>query len=879
MSGNESHITFSTAPTLSGLEYLEEQHRNPVLQKIEALRERHLNEFIASAEPGIPRGHVPFRSLGQNTRSAPAVMQAQPYRSVAAPIVVCQYQPLIDTLPVFKLYGESPIECLEFVRTQSTFPWETLKPRLTAETWEALVLLYHHIDKTRLQEQVGILAFAVGLILLLPPCEAECRIGKLLYALDNTPDETIKAMNCSHAAEKLHWIDSQFNEIINSIRHRLDNTRSILQETGFRETEQTYYIGLTKELAEILLTSKGEVNCSLREFLMIEFMLKDPQPTNHQKALERGLKNLTCDDIRGKIQQIKKPLYNNSTACHLIRLHLNMERDSPISDLDAKKTALAASLSHLRQGSVGSCFATSIGIVLLNSFPEKCFDDFGSLLSTGKLVRTVDGISRDFPFLMRMSSSNIDEKLILNKEGFLHNNLIRVHHISALPGIAAACRTVGIEDAFNVMTTIVAEQFVEQKSNVCKGISIYTLLKKIADYATAHTSLPPQHYSQLYHLTMFAYESQVSNPLLKAWENSLAEMSEGKDESMITPSIHYSLLTALKQKITKLTGIPAGDADNDKVLGCIKDELGQRLHLHYDPNIQNATPLSSAQQNKGGFLIYDTKFESKPLNWTRIDNPKTFQEFVSSIIENVKEHLVSREGATFKSKKWDRIFTKLSSYVDSDLFISKILTLYYPNNSEVLASGGSWRQMEYTPWRTICGNIAQSVLEVYTEQSMKHPTIKLNPNDAELLLATIINMLRDLPEGRKKILREDPFQRIPIYTLPHAFSLLVGHPTLIAAMDSPLPTNEWIEENLFSPEEILISPSRPIVHIADTNWSQGMRDLHIGICVDPLSHTLKLMNVFDDDSSIIPIQEPEMFLCDWELMENPYDILPIKKTC
>ncbi len=762
---------------LSNLAHISEPKRGILIQKIKGLSQRNLEEFIESTKSPVTRvsSFPGAHRLMRSSRSSRLTLKVSAVAEV--PIVTCHCQMFIETLPSLQLYGDSALACLTFYRSLQAPTWDQLYSRLSKETWEALVHLFYTCET---EEKEPLLIFAANLILSMTPCEAESRIGKIIYAVDHLPKK-IKKINRLQIIKKLNQIDTIFQDVIQNVRQRLNTIKLIRQKTGLEDPEEGYYVNLTKEFAELLFTKKGQINQALVEFLLIEFILKDHKPTNHQNALKRSGMYLHLQEIREKIQEIRTPLSGNPIASHLIRLNLNKDPDEPITELDAKKTALAAFLSHLRQGPAGSCFATSFAILLLNSHPLFCFNDFISLLKTGKLTRTIENVSRDFPFLLRMNNYHLNVEFFVNREGYIHNTTPPFHHLSEVPGVVAACRAVGITQIKETLNSIILGLFTERFSQQTKKISIHFLLKKITDYSILHQPPSSARRTSPYYLTSFAYESQMSNPLLKAWENSLAEMSEGKDESMIKPSIYYSITTSLRKRICVISPEISPEILS-KFMGLIQERLQERIHLHYDPNIQ-LEEGNCLGENKGGFLIYDTEGRTTPFDWKRVDNPDSFQELVCSIL------------LTCNSKF--SFLPKLIKYVSTKDFIDDTLSYYCTDNEEVLARGGSWKQLEYTPWRTICGNVSQRVLEVYLERATPPPTITINSEDLTFFFERIIQFLKELPEEKKALFRKNPFECIPIYTPSHAFTLLAGNHSLVKAMDSELSPIAWLNNQVF----------------------------------------------------------------------------------
>jgi hypothetical protein len=75
----------------------------------------------------------------------------------------------------------------------------------------------------------------------------------------------------------------------------------------------------------------------------------------------------------------------------IVRASQGLSADTSIDRAALRRTALAALLTPLRQGQVGSCFATSVGHMLKTTHPEAFLRDIKRMLEEGELVRTDAG--------------------------------------------------------------------------------------------------------------------------------------------------------------------------------------------------------------------------------------------------------------------------------------------------------------------------------------------------------------------------------------------------------------------------------------------------------------------------------------------------------
>ncbi|MDR0392856.1 MAG: hypothetical protein LBH52_01330 [Puniceicoccales bacterium] len=92
-------------------------------------------------------------------------------------------------------------------------------------------------------------------------------------------------------------------------------------------------------------------------------------------------------------------------AHQAIRETLGLPPDAPITAKEAQQAALAAMLSPLRQGAVGSCFATAVAINIHDTRPSEMLRDMASLIERGYLERQNGYAHIQIPFNQNMFNS------------------------------------------------------------------------------------------------------------------------------------------------------------------------------------------------------------------------------------------------------------------------------------------------------------------------------------------------------------------------------------------------------------------------------------------------------------------------------------------
>ncbi|MDR0647044.1 MAG: hypothetical protein LBF43_01235 [Puniceicoccales bacterium] len=142
------------------------------------------------------------------------------------------------------------------------------------------------------------------------------------------------------------------------------------------------------EIAKHLITLSGQladenIIGGLKSMLAEGDLLPGTNNTNLVQQLDRLLHNQDLREVLANIGQ-------NGIAPasqRAIRETLGLPPDAPITAKEAQQAALAALLSPLRQGDIGSCFVTSVAIDIHDTRPLEMLRDMTSLIERGYMER------------------------------------------------------------------------------------------------------------------------------------------------------------------------------------------------------------------------------------------------------------------------------------------------------------------------------------------------------------------------------------------------------------------------------------------------------------------------------------------------------------
>jgi hypothetical protein len=170
----------------------------------------------------------------------------------------------------------------------------------------------------------------------------------------------------------------------------------------------------------------------------------------HSKQLARVMKRLRDEpQLAKKLTSIGPPSPKNP-ACQMIRSTLGLAVNEEVTEVHARKAALAAMFAELRQSDVGSCFATSTAIRVHDSDPERFLSDMKELIETGKMIRDVklaDGTIKhvEVPVSTAVSRASLERKVTLKKNGNLKDAGGGTIHIASTVPVAAALGAMGLQ--------------------------------------------------------------------------------------------------------------------------------------------------------------------------------------------------------------------------------------------------------------------------------------------------------------------------------------------------------------------------------------------------------------------------------------------------
>ena len=364
-------------------------------------------------------------------------------------------------------------------------------------------------------------------------------------------------------------------------------------------------VHLGRELAKELIDEKGEIRRRplFKAIQLLEERLYSLGPGRHhdgyrQKHLLKILKLFYDNPSYAQaLKRISRP-FGNKVADRLIKETLLLHEGTPLSDAHARQAALSALLTVLRQN-VGSCFATAPAILIQQDLPLQFLADISQLFGTGRLMRIKEGVEYAVPL---SPSWGMGDLLKPCSWFSLGNKPLRVLALS--PGLHAAFESAGLiektlsraekremcaellikagllkdnpEELYAIFSSnqVIKEVLLnafEITQQEVDDFNLRTIQGPLADLVIQSPltqggkSFACNRYNKAYEAAKGAFKGLTDNALLKAWEFTLASLSESKADCAkwnlyvslgVNPEdphgIGQSLYGAIQEKINQI---------------------------------------------------------------------------------------------------------------------------------------------------------------------------------------------------------------------------------------------------------------------------------------------------------------------------------------
>lgn len=668
------------------------------------------------------------------------------------------------------------------VADSKIFLWNHLKQMPDIPTKEQLhdLILLCDLKKQVNSKSSDILSFAFDLAKnheAIGVQKLRYTIGKLIFLVNQNITQVIASLGSIKGNEQILHIDTCFENEMNKINLELLQFKESHKKGLLQNPNKALSTRIPVVLAKALISDTGFVNIGIIEILMKRF-LQSENRSPYEKNIAYVLNSIQRSSLlRQKIHLIKEPFSQVFPANDLIRITLGLPSGTITTSLDAKRTALAALLSHMRQSPASTCFASYLATGLLSKELAKCLDDFCALLHKSSISRFVNDRDKEFPFLMRTGKESISQIIGLNNKGKIYSQNELSCYIWEVPGIKAACNSLGLTNAEKTLQRLISDLKIKDSQNI--SISVSKILKLIAKKTPGD---PLYNYS----CAKLSFESQLHNPLLRMWENVIASMAEATGFGKITEKLVKSVVKSLEK-------VYASTPFKFDLQKSIKENLRTSVHFAYDTDIKSKKISNDGRSGRGAFILYNRCGSHNPAEWQLIGDIESFRKFVCSIVKQAFREI--------KSKEKKLIFEALNKHIGTNEFIVDCLRIYDEENLPISDVDliKDLETLSHTPWIDRSGNNSNEVLRIYFDQKNQVVPTILNPKSAAKLFLSLIEIGRKFNENSRQTLNQNPQMLTPLIIKDvHAFSMMFGHETFINAINSKKSARDWIYANLIT---------------------------------------------------------------------------------
>ena len=634
-------------------------------------------------------------------------------------------------------------------------------------------------------------------------------IGQIIFLYNLNPEKIAAILNQKSPKSR---IQKSFKKELGEAIKFIPKVKLLHEITNIQDSDCYLSTAIPCFIASLLITDAGLLNIGIIQIIKNHFINKKEQLLPYETEIEHILTQLQdSPNLREKLESIKKPSTPEAPANTWIRIMMGLDPRSHITNVIARKAALAALLSHVRQGKVNTCFATNVAIVVRSYNPLQCLQDLKSLIEQSKLTRTIKGVTVDFPPLMRMSDETVDPiiSIELSTGKLINPKKKQFCFVWDIPGIVAVCKAIGI-DAPMVIKNILKSLCVKPLAKEVT-LNIYDLIQQIVkEISKGVLTVTPSSKDQLHALACFAFEAQTQNALQKVWENAIAGMAEAEESSFIKKRILSSVTTAFQEKLEEMLKDSAADLSKQTAFADeLHKEILKRMRILFDPNISHAHIDQKDPSAEGAFVLYTEHSTKDGSELVRIDTPELFCHWLGDILASLSGVLKESKAFADSKESVPEFINKLTKALSTKRFLDTCLKTYNTLNRTITHPSDSMTSLIHTPWMDKTGNYAEEVWQVYfEEQRSSTGCISVNPSNAMDLYLNIISIAKKCCDFSQATILEKCRKPIPLVTPGiHAFSLMLGHPKLALIWKSKSDPKDWLVHNSLNPG-IEISKSR-----------------------------------------------------------------------
>ncbi len=650
------------------------------------------------------------------------------------------------------------------------------------------------------------------------------------------------------------------------------------EQSGIQEAFSWRSVHVSRLLASALIDERGQIDQSALSSAIqqIENYPYSLGPERHhdmesQEHLLGILKQLHDNpDFSYAIKRIGRPL-GHLAAERLIRETLLLPQLTLLKDFHARRAALAALFTWLRQN-VGSCFATAPAIMILQNQPLRFLADMAALLSTGRIVRVINGNDYAVPLSVSWGSGSLFYP-IMN---------LSIEEIAQSPGLQAALGSdlksrltifkEQLETPFSMITAdeIIRRLLLEKYKVTQKEVNLFLERESsgvmgqliVQSEPLSSNQRAAAAYLKSYELAKVVFKGMTENALLRAWEYSLASLSESKADFA-----SWNLYSTLGLSPDEPNGIGmALQQCVQQMLNRTNEEI-EECQSKYDHLFATAKYLEGrmkrASEKEIGWLTADYHMRRQEINRILSERDQAaengrrlasffnftikffcdkfkeyFQEVYDAEMHNLTDSPYEDSPAGFRLLyKHGRMNTALWTHIHNEGEFVQALSSFFSSIEVELAqqpeaSGlnheigqmmtamiraikepgfikaatkrliKAYGDAKRVPWAYISGGTIHTLISYYYNLSDTPREVKRWVESPTELLAFYIDTLKGFRLSEQKAFRNNPKRSMLAYSPTHAFLI---QPSLFQeAWDNDIYTYSWIRDTILHPTQAFL---------------------------------------------------------------------------
>lgn len=673
-------------------------------------------------------------------------------------------------------------------------------------------------------------------------------LGSLLLSLQHNIAETADCLSGKSVDEAVNALSTRTNDILMAGKERIEAHAEEHQRAAIQGSDEAAFVKFSEELAQVLVLDSGSINFGIIEraadFYIPEKFKKTVAIDNLYLVLKELATNSTLWEI---IANSKPPQSKEIPTDAAMRAFFGLDADQQISRRHAQVFVLSGLLGHVRQGNVGTCFATACLIKCLYAYPQFFAKDLSELTEKGSISRVLFSENRVFPMIERVSNEYLDTLIRADSHGKIRavnfyskkrDSTEKSPHPSKnaflyeAPGIIAVCQAMRLRDAKEAVMAVIPK--------LKESFSVNELIQQLAQYAYNQQESNPYWLRSQTKLSMeqlvskgqFAFGIQTNHPLHRGYDQVASSLVDIFGAQYYMPSWVYLTLENVLEKNAQ--HFPRSFQKKYKLL--IKEmflPMISRMRYRYNPNFDTHKVLFDDgnhgvhDSNWYGYQLCDTglpndfaysqnlykdyhsarsfhtleRFDgyAPPQEWRSIETAEKFRDFLKEVAEATFSHLIQDIPSKVEREEWENVLEKMLQELAAPALIKKMICkILGPESDQKKKFEKNEFGLDTTPWQFSWGGDFNEVLKTFFGFDDSPSKLKPYNGTPKEVLAKCINYIKGKPESFKEEY-VDAASQIIVTSPVHAFLLRPFEPTFKDAWTSSLNTNEYISQNVEGP--------------------------------------------------------------------------------